>query len=98
MYRRARDGGMGYLPQESSVFSKLTLQQNLIGVMELLGKGRRERRSRCDELLRQFRITGSFLSRHDVHALTLPLVNQFLLIESTWPAKDRLPDLEGIDQ
>ena len=57
MYRRARDGGMGYLAQESSVFRKLTVEQNLLGVMEMLGVDRRTRRERCDELLGQFNIT-----------------------------------------
>jgi lipopolysaccharide export system ATP-binding protein len=56
MYRRARDGGMGYLAQESSVFRKLSVQDNLLGVMELLGVGRKARRLRCDELLDQFNI------------------------------------------
>ncbi len=56
MYRRARDGGMGYLAQESSVFRKLSVQDNLLGVMELLGMGRKARRKRCDELLQQFDI------------------------------------------
>jgi lipopolysaccharide export system ATP-binding protein len=36
MYRRAKDGGMGYLAQESSVFRKLSVQKNLLGVMEML--------------------------------------------------------------
>ncbi len=51
MYRRAREGGMGYLPQEPSIFRKLTVEQNLLGVMELLGMDRRTRRRRCEELL-----------------------------------------------
>jgi lipopolysaccharide export system ATP-binding protein len=58
MFRRARDGGMGYLAQESSVFRKLSTEQNLLAVMELLGIARKTRRSRCDELLDQFRITN----------------------------------------
>ena len=57
MYRRARDGGMGYLAQESSVFRKLSVQHNLLAMMELLGKSRAERRARCDQLLEQFKIT-----------------------------------------
>lgn len=57
MYRRAREGGMGYLAQESSVFRKLSVQNNLLGVMEMLGMNRRERRRRCDELMEQFGIT-----------------------------------------
>lgn len=54
MYRRAREGGMGYLAQESSVFRKLTVEQNLLAVMELLGIDRPTRLRRCDELLEQF--------------------------------------------
>ena len=37
MYRRAREGGMGYLAQEKSVFGKLTVEQNLLCMLELLG-------------------------------------------------------------
>ena len=57
MYRRCRDGGMGYLAQESSVFRKLTVEQNLLAMMEMLGMKRRERRERAEMLLEQFGIT-----------------------------------------
>jgi lipopolysaccharide export system ATP-binding protein len=57
MYRRCRDGRMGYLAQESSVFRKLSVEQNLLAVMELLGMDRRTRRARCSALLDQFEIT-----------------------------------------
>lgn len=57
MYKRARDGNMGYLPQQSSVFAKLSTQQNLLAMMELLGMGWRERKKRCAELLEEFEIT-----------------------------------------
>lgn len=57
MYRRAREGGMGYLAQESSVFRKLSVQNNLLGVMEMLGVDRRQRRMRTEELMEQFGIT-----------------------------------------
>src|SRR5437773_7845349 len=43
MYRRAKEGGMGYLAQESSVFRKLSVQKNLLGVMEMLGMKRKVR-------------------------------------------------------
>ena len=56
MYRRARDGGMGYLAQESSVFRKLTVEQNLLGVMEMLEFDRPRRIARCRQLLEQFDI------------------------------------------
>jgi lipopolysaccharide export system ATP-binding protein len=56
MYRRAKDGGMGYLAQESSVFRKLSVEQNLTAMLELLGVPRKTRRQRCQELLEQFNI------------------------------------------
>src|SRR5579863_3147098 len=56
MYRRAREGGMGYLAQESSVFRKLSVENNLLGMMEMLGFDRKRRRERCDELLNKFDI------------------------------------------
>jgi lipopolysaccharide export system ATP-binding protein len=56
MYRRARDGGMGYLAQEQSVFRKLTVEQNLLAIMELIGMPPKERRRRCDRLIEQFDI------------------------------------------
>jgi lipopolysaccharide export system ATP-binding protein len=53
MYRRAREG-MGYLPQDNSVFVKLTVEQNLLAILEYLHIGRKERRMQVDELLEQF--------------------------------------------
>ncbi|MBV8533757.1 MAG: LPS export ABC transporter ATP-binding protein [Verrucomicrobia bacterium] len=55
MHRRARMG-MGYLPQEESIFRKLTVEQNILAILETLRVSRRERRRRCSELLRQFGI------------------------------------------
>jgi len=57
MFRRARDGHMGYLPQEPSVFRKLTVEQNISALLELLGVDRKTRRRRTDELLDEFNIT-----------------------------------------
>jgi lipopolysaccharide export system ATP-binding protein len=48
---------MGYLAQEASVFRKLSVEQNLLWIMELLGMDRKRRKARCDELLEQFKIT-----------------------------------------
>src|SRR4029077_14521113 len=56
MYRRAGEGKMGYLAQESSVFRKLSVENNLLGMMEMLGMDRKERRRRANELLDQFDI------------------------------------------
>ena len=64
MYQRAQQG-MGYLAQESSVFRKLTVENNLLGVMEMLGMDRKARRDRCGELLDQFDIARLRKSRAD---------------------------------
>jgi lipopolysaccharide export system ATP-binding protein len=56
MYRRAKEGGMGYLAQESSVFRKLSVQKNLLGVMEMLGMNRKVRNRRTEHLMDQFGI------------------------------------------
>jgi lipopolysaccharide export system ATP-binding protein len=56
MFRRARDGRMGYLAQESSVFRKMTVEQNILCLLELLEMPRTARRERCNELLEQFNI------------------------------------------
>lgn len=57
MYLRARKGGMGYLPQKSSVFAKLNCEQNLRGMMQLMGFSRRRQKERTQELLERFEIT-----------------------------------------
>lgn len=63
MFRRARDGNMGYLPQEPSVFKKLTVEQNISALLELLGMGRKQRKARTQELLEEFSITHIRKSR-----------------------------------
>ena len=57
LFRRASEGGMGYLAQESSVFRKLSVEQNILAVYELLGVPARERKQRTQRLLEDFEIT-----------------------------------------
>ena len=57
LFRRASEGGMGYLAQESSVFRKLSVEQNISCLFELLGVPYRERKKRTQELLEDFEIT-----------------------------------------
>jgi lipopolysaccharide export system ATP-binding protein len=52
MYKRARRG-IGYLPQESSVFRRLSVEHNVLAILEMLGYAREERAKRTDDLLRE---------------------------------------------
>ncbi|MEC7408395.1 MAG: LPS export ABC transporter ATP-binding protein [Planctomycetota bacterium] len=65
MFRRARDGHMGYLPQEPSVFQKLTVEQNISSLLELLGVDRTTRKHRTNELLEEFGIDHKRKDRAD---------------------------------
>ena len=56
MYRRARLG-VGYLPQEASIFRGLTVEQNIMAVLELVEPNRKKRKAKLDSLLDEFRIT-----------------------------------------
>ena len=55
MYRRAR-AGIGYLPQEASIFQKLTVEQNVMAILETIRMSRQERRDRLEELLDELSI------------------------------------------
>jgi len=50
VYRRARIG-LGYLAQEASIFRKLTVEENVLAILETLPLSAARRRERCDELL-----------------------------------------------
>ena len=55
LHQRARLG-LSYLPQEASVFRKLTVEQNIMAILETLRLDARERQRRLEELLEEFRL------------------------------------------
>ncbi len=55
MYRRARLG-VGYLPQEASIFRGLSVEDNIMAVLEVTEPDKKERKRRLDELLEEFKI------------------------------------------
>jgi lipopolysaccharide export system ATP-binding protein len=67
MYRRARQG-IGYLSQEPSIFRKLTVEENILAILETLPLGGAERRARLEKLLDELSI--KHLRRSKAYALS----------------------------
>jgi len=57
MHQRARRG-IGYLPQEASIFRNMTVAENILAILETVAGNRAERLRRLEELLTEFRLTG----------------------------------------
>jgi len=56
MYERAR-AGIGYLPQEASIFSKMTVEENLMAILETTELSEAEQEKKMEDLLQEFRLT-----------------------------------------
>jgi len=97
MYLRARLG-LGYLPQEPSVFRKMTAAENILAVLETMGLRRREQLKRAEELLQEFGIEhvrntrGDSLSggerRRTEIARALATEPQFILLDEPFAGID----------
>ncbi len=107
MYLRARNG-IGYLPQEPSVFRKLTVAENLMAILETMNLSSAERKERRDSLLVElgishladnmaYTLSGGERRRVEI-ARALTLSPKFILLDEPFAGIDPLAvqDIQGI--
>jgi len=107
MYQRARHG-IGYLPQEPSVFRKLSVAENLMAILETMNLSAIERRERQDNLLQElgiahladskaYTLSGGERRRLEI-ARALTLSPKFILLDEPFAGIDPLAvqDIQGI--
>jgi lipopolysaccharide export system ATP-binding protein len=107
MYRRSRLG-IGYLAQEASVFRKLSVEDNIMAVMELSDMGKEERHERLEMLMTEFglgrirkslgiQLSGGERRRTEI-ARALALKPNFILLDEPFAGVDPIAveDIQGI--
>lgn len=97
MYKRAQMG-IGYLPQEASIFRKLSVEDNIAAVLEMTKLGKKEQKFKLEELLSEFRLThvrknnGDSLSggerRRTEIARALAVDPKFILLDEPFAGVD----------
>lgn len=107
MYRRSQLG-IGYLAQESSIFRKMSVEDNIVSVLEMTSLSQSEQKSRCEELLLEFglnkirRSMGGLLSggerRRTEIARCLATDPQFILLDEPFVGVDPIAveDIQSI--
>jgi lipopolysaccharide export system ATP-binding protein len=107
MYERAKLG-IGYLAQEASVFRKLSVEDNIMAILEMTGKSKKEQKERLEMLLEEFSLTQRRKSRGDVLsggerrrteiARALASDPKFILLDEPFAGVDPIAveDIQGI--
>jgi lipopolysaccharide export system ATP-binding protein len=107
MYKRARLG-VGYLAQEASVFRTLSIEDNILAVLEFTDLSKKEQREKCDSLLEEFNLThkrkyiGNVLSggerRRTEIARALAVNPKFILLDEPFAGVDPIAveDIQSI--
>lgn len=107
MYKRARLG-IGYLPQEASVFRKLSVQDNILAVLEMTKLSKKEQREKCESLIEEFGLhkvranRGDLLSggerRRTEIARALAVDPKFILLDEPFAGVDPIAveDIQSI--
>ena len=107
MYKRARSG-VGYLPQEASVFRRMTVEQNVRAILETRKLSRKDQEAQCDQLLedlgvshlrksRGFQLSGGERRRVEI-ARTLANDPSFILLDEPFAGIDPIAvqDIQNI--
>lgn len=107
MYKRARLG-IGYLAQEASVFRTLSIEDNILAVLEFTDLSKKDQREKCDSLLEEFNLThkrkyiGNVLSggerRRTEIARALAVNPKFILLDEPFAGVDPIAveDIQSI--
>ncbi len=107
MYKRAKMG-IGYLPQEASVFRKLSVEDNIAAILEMSGKSKQEQKDKLESLIKEFRLehvrknNGDVLSggerRRTEIARALSVDPKFILLDEPFAGIDPIAveDIQAI--